>query len=179
MARLKVVEPAEAQGETKEVYEAVQEAMGAVPNICKGLANSPAALKALLAMDNAMRGAALTEAERHLVQLVTSQVNGCDYCLSAHTLLGRQSGLSDDMMAAARSGRSIDGREAALIRFARAVVDRRGAVSDVELNEFWQAGYTERHAVEVCAVIAQATFTNYFNHVNETELDFPQAPPVG
>lgn len=176
MTRLSVVQPGQAEGDVRAIYDAVQAQFGTVPSIFQGLGNSPAALSALLAMAEALKSASLTEAEQHVVYLVTSQANNCDYCLSAHTLLGRQSGLSDEEMLAVRRAVAGAGRYLALARFARAVIDQKGFVSDEELEEFRGAGYGDAHVVEVCAVIAQATFTNYFNHVHDTPLDFPLAP---
>ncbi|MFW6189329.1 MAG: carboxymuconolactone decarboxylase family protein [Planctomycetota bacterium] len=176
MPRLNEVEPEEATGETAEIYDAVKQKYGSIPNLLKGLANSPAALKAYLGIGEAMEGAALTEAEQHVVYLVASQNNQCSYCISAHSYLAEQSGLSGDEVMEVRQGMPDEPRRRALVRFARAVIAEKGFVSDEQLREFRKAGYGDAHAAEVCAVIAQSTLSNFFNHVHETELDFPRAP---
>ena len=178
MARLNEVTLDNADGKAKQALEDVNKAFGAVPNIFKGMANSPAAVQAFLAMDRRLAGGSLTEPERHVVYLAVSQANGCDYCLAAHTLLGKNAGLSDEAMLAVRRGNAADPKHAALAAFARAVVDTKGFVSDDALDAFRAAGYNDTAVVEVVAVVAEATFTNLFNHVNGTELDFPAAPPI-
>jgi uncharacterized peroxidase-related enzyme len=178
MTRLNVVRPEQAEGDVRAIYDAVEAQFGTIPSIFQGLGNSPAALNALVAMAEALKSASLTEAEQHVVYLVTSQANNCDYCLSAHTLLGRKSGLSDEQVLGVRRGDAGAGRYLALARFARAVTEQKGFVTDEDLEDFRRAGYGDAHAVEVCAVIAQATFTNYFNHVHDTPLDFPPAPEL-
>ena len=178
MPRLEQIEPEEATGEAKEALQAVKDAKGAVPNILKGMANSPAALRAYMGMSKALDGAELSEAEQHIVFLVTSEVNGCEYCVAAHTMLARRAGLSDEEILGVRKRQPDRADHQALVDFTRAVIETRGFVSDAKLESFISAGYSEGQAAEVCAVIAQATFTNYFNHVNETELDFPEAPEL-
>jgi uncharacterized peroxidase-related enzyme len=178
MSRLNSVDPAAAEGKVKEILASVEEDLGSVPNIFKGMANSPAALGAYLAIDEAMEGAALTPAEWRVVYLTVSQCNNCTYCLSANTVLGAQAGLSEEQMKAVRRGEVDDEKLNALARFTRAILDKKGFVSDEELEAFRAVGYTDAHAAEVCAVIGQATFSNYFNHVNDTPLDFPRAPEL-
>ncbi len=174
MARLPVVDP---------THESVQDIFGGPLkgkefNIFKGMANSPAVLKLYLAMAGAVDGFSLSPAEREVIQLATAEANGCDYCTAAHTAIGKGAGLSEQQTVEARQGR-IDGDDKlnALAQFASALHSKKGFVSDEDLAEFKSAGYTDGHVAEVVGVYAQAVFTNYFNHVNETEVDFP-APPV-
>jgi uncharacterized peroxidase-related enzyme len=178
MTRLNVVEPDEAEGEVARTYESVRREMGTIPNIFRGMANSPAALRAYLCIDEALEDAALSEAERHIVYLAASQVNECNYCLSAHTLLGKKLGLSEQHLIDVRMGEVGDNKHRALVRFTRSVMENKGSIDDTTLEGFRMAGYGDAHAAEVCAVIAQATFSNYFNHVHETPLDFPEAPQL-
>jgi len=178
MPRLNVVEPADAGSKVKKTYTALEKDLGRVPNIFKGLANSPAALHAYLGIEQALSGALLDEGERHLVYLAASKRNECLYCQSAQVQLAKQAGLDDEAIQAVRRGDPADPKHRALVELTHAIMQTRGHVDDAALTSFRDAGYTDAHIAEVCALIAQSTFSNYFNHVNETDLDFPEAPPV-
>ena len=105
--------------------------------------------------------------------MAVAEANACDYCLSAHTALGHGAGLADDEIAAAREARAADPKAAAALRFARAVVEQRGAVRDQELASVRAAGYTDGEIVEIIAHVALNVFTNYFNRAAQTDVDFP------
>ncbi len=176
MARLKVIEPAQAEGKAKELFEGPLKDMHI--NIFKGMANSPAVLEAYLGMSGALSGGLLSTKERELIMLVVGEANKCDYCLSAHTMIGKQAGLSEADTIAARKGAATDPKHAALCKFAAALHEKNGWVSDEDLDAFRQAGYTDGHVAEVVANYALSIFTNYFNHVNDTEVDLPAAPAL-
>jgi uncharacterized peroxidase-related enzyme len=178
MPRLRKVESKEATGKVKELYDAIDKKMGQIPNIFKGLANSPVALQAYLALDDLIENGELTPQEQQIVRLVTSQYNGCDYCLGAHTMVGKQQGLSDEQMIAVRRGDAKDPAHAALGQFTRRVLETKGFVTDNDINAFRNARYTDAQMLEVVTIMAQKTLSNYFNHIHQTELDFPQAPEV-
>lgn len=174
MARLKVVDPAQAEGKVREIFEGPLK--GKHLNIFKGMANSPAALGAYLGMGSALKGARLSHAEQEVVQLAIGEANECDYCRAAHTAIGTSAGLSEAQTLEARRGELQDPRLDALAKFALALHEKRGWVSDEDLERFRAAGFDDGHVAEVVAVYAQAVLTNYFNHVNKTDVDFP-APP--
>jgi uncharacterized peroxidase-related enzyme len=176
MARLKVVDPKTAQGTVKELFEGPLKTMQL--NIFKGLANSPAALQAYLAMSGALKGGMLTEAEREVIALAVSEQNGCRYCVAAHTMLGKMAGLTEGQTLEARRGALQDRKLDALAKFVRKLNGSRGDVTDADLNDLRAAGYTDGHIAEAVAAHALSVFTNYFNHVNDTELDFPAAPAL-
>ena len=178
MPRLKTVEPNEAQGQIREIYEAIEHKMGTVPNIFKGMAASPVCLRAYLMLDDLVAEGELTGAEQEAVRLVVSQVNGCDYCLAAHTRVGKAHGLTDDQIAAIRQGRPDDDKLAALVTFTLNILETKGNVDDGQLQAFRDAGYTDAHVGDVLTLVAQKTLSNYFNHVHQTKLDFEPAPPV-
>lgn len=178
MPRLKTISPEQAEGKTQELFQAAQKALGRVPNIFQGLGNSPAALKAYMSMDEALAGGNLTEAQRHVVYLAVSEKNTCEYCLAAHTELGRKAGLSEEDMLAVRRRKPQNPKHKALVDLTLAIMDRRGSVSDEALDAFRKAGFDDGHIAEVVGMIAESTFSNYFNHVYQTELDFPKAPSV-
>jgi AhpD family alkylhydroperoxidase len=107
------------------------------------------------------------------IALAVAQANSCDYCLSAHTALGKRAGLSDAEVASARQGRASDPKTAAIVRFARLLVENRGHATDSELAQLHQAGVTEGEIIEIVANTVLNIFTNYLNHVAGTDIDFP------
>lgn len=164
---------AEADAETAATLAAVKAQVGMVPNLYATLAHAPAALNALLAVNQAVAAGVLSAREREIVALATSQANGCQYCLSAHTALGKNAGLSLEQTRLARAGQGADKRAAAIAAFAKALVERNGQVSEETLDGFRRAGLTARDLLEVIANVAATTFTNYVNNVARTEIDFP------
>ena len=176
MARLKVIEPEQAEGKAKELFEGPFKDMHI--NIFKGMANSPAVLEAYLGMEKALSQGLLTAKEREVIMLTVGEANKCDYCVSAHTMLGKQAGLSEEETIAARKGELTNPKLAAVATFASALHEKKGWVSDDDLAAFRNAGYTDGHIAEVVANYVLSTFTNYFNHVNETDVDVPAAPAL-
>ncbi|MDX2146833.1 MAG: carboxymuconolactone decarboxylase family protein [Planctomycetota bacterium] len=176
MPRIAAVDPASASGRAKELFEGPLK--GKHFNIFKSMAASPAVLDAYLAFSGALGQGRLTTAERELLQLAWAQARSCDYCLAAHTAIGKGSGLTEPQTVEARKGRSQDAKHQALIAFALALHEKKGLVSDAELATFKKAGYADADVAEVVANYAMATFTNYFNHVNATPVDFPAAPAL-
>lgn len=177
MSRLKTIDPKKAEGRAKEIFEGPLK--GKHLNIFKGMANSPAALDAYLAFSGALAKGELSEKEREVVQLAIGQENGCGYCLAAHTMIGKNAGLTDDQAIGARRGK-IDGDKKlnALARFSKTLHEKKGNVSENDLKAFKDAGYTDGAIAEVVANYALATYTNFFNHVNETPVDLPEAPSI-
>lgn len=148
-------------------------------NIFKGMANNPDVMQGLLGLGGAIgKSCCLTPREKEAVMLRVSERNGCDYCLAAHTAVAAKKGVSAEDALAFRRGESSDAREQALLHFLDAVMSRQGYVDDADLEAFRAAGFDDAAVVEVCAAIAWMTFTNLFNHVNDTEIDFPLVPEV-
>jgi uncharacterized peroxidase-related enzyme len=177
MPRLTVVDPAASTGQVKEIFEGPLK--GKHLNIFKGIANSPAALQMYLAMSGALHGGELTKAEAEVIQLAVGEANGCGYCTAAHTMAGTKAGLTSEQAIGARQGRIEDDPKLdAIARFAVAMHEKKGFVSDDDLNKIRSAGYSDSHIVEIVAHYALATFTNYLNHVNETVVDFPEPSKI-
>lgn len=176
MARLQTIDPKNAEGKAKELFDGPLK--GKHFNIFKGLANSPAALQAYADMSATLAKGKLDAKEVEAIQLVVGQQNDCGYCLAAHTGLGKQAGLSEEETVAIRKGNPADNKLAALTKFVLALHEKRGFVSDNDLKAVREAGYGDGHIAEAVAVYAMSTFTNYFNHVNQTEVDFPAAPAI-
>jgi len=175
MPRLSVVQPELATGPLKQIYDEVAAQMGKVVNIFQGMANSPAALKAYLSMSAALADGELSPEDREVVYLAVSENNGCHYCVSAHSMLAKQAGLSDDETLAARSFKSQDEKRAALLDFVRKVIATKGFVTDDDIDAVRGAGYSDGQIAESIGYIGLATFSNLFNHVHDTPLDFPPA----
>jgi uncharacterized peroxidase-related enzyme len=162
---------------TAGTLAAVKRAVGMVPNLYATLAKAPAALNALLAVNEAVSAGGLSAKEREIVALATSQANGCQYCLSAHTVLGKNAGLRLEETRLARAGQGADARAAAIAAFAKALIEQHGSVSEQALDGFKRAGLSERDLLEVIANVAATTFTNLVNNVARTTIDFPVVAP--
>jgi uncharacterized peroxidase-related enzyme len=176
--RLASIEPEAATGKTAAIYSQVKTQMHMVPNLFKGLANSPPALQAYLALDQFISQGSLTPVEQQLVRMVTSVHNDCSYCVGAHTLGLKGVGLSDAEILDVRRGKSNDAKLQALIVFTQEILATKGCVSDDDLAAVRAAGYTDANIADITVVIAQKTLSNLFNHVHDTALDFPAAPPL-
>ncbi|MCL6480550.1 MAG: carboxymuconolactone decarboxylase family protein [Firmicutes bacterium] len=174
MPRIAPVDPSKATGRAKELLDAVQRKYGRVANVVAGLANSPAALEAYLKVQEALGSGSLDAKLREQIALVVAQANGCEYCVSAHTAIGKMVGLDDRQVVGARQAATGDARIDAALRFARTVVDRRGWATDEDLAAVRAAGWSDGEMVEILANVVANFFTNYFNHVAGTEVDFPR-----
>ncbi len=156
------------------LLQAVKKQLGMVPNLFRVVGNSPAALEGYLGLNGALAKGSLEAPTRERVALAVAEVNGCDYCLSAHSYLGKNlSKLSDAEIAANRSGGSTDPKADAAVQFAVKLVEARGHVSDADIQAVKRAGYSDAQIVEIVLHVALNTLTNYVNVVAETEIDFP------
>ena len=174
MPRISAVDPAATTGKTKQLLDAVQAKLGLTPNLMKTLAHAPAALEAYLNFNGALASGVLESQFREQIALAVAQANSCEYCLSAHTALGAITGLSQEEIAAGREARSANARRNAGLRFAKTVVVERGNVSDGALAQVRDAGYSDAEIAEIIGHVALNIFTNYFNQVAQTEVDFPR-----
>jgi uncharacterized peroxidase-related enzyme len=171
--RLTTVDPATAEPQARALLGRVERALGVTPNMMKTMANSPAVLDAYLSFSGALSKGRLPAAVQEQIALATAVANECGYCLAAHTVLGSRAGVSDDDLVAGRHARASDPKVEAALRFTLAVISAKGFVSDAELADVRAAGYDDGEIGEIVAAVALNTFTNYFNSVGETQLDFP------
>jgi uncharacterized peroxidase-related enzyme len=141
------------------------------------LANSPAALNAYLASTGALSQGQLTPQQRELLALAIAEINGARYCLFAHYAAARKLGLDDKEIRAARRAISVDPRTHAILRFAQAVALQRGELSDADFQSLRHAGLSDALITEIISHIALNIFTNYFNSVARTDIDFPLLKP--
>ena len=159
---------------SQPLLHGVQKMLGVVPNLFRVAANSPAALEGYLGMFGALGKGSLPAPTRERIALAIAELNGCDYCLSAHTYLGRNLAKLDDAeMAANRNGGSNDAKAEAAVRFARLVAEQRGHVGDAALAAVRAAGYDDAQVVEIVQHVALNVWTNYLNSVAGTVIDFP------
>ncbi len=172
MARINRIDQPE-DPKTRELYDAVTKGMGWVPNMMATMARSPTVLHAYLQFNKILAGGSLPAALRQSISLAVSEADQCNYCLAAHSVLGGKAGLSESDLLDARHGLSSDPKINAALVFARRIVEDRGHVSDADLDEVRRAGYADGQIAEIVANVALTTFTNYFNQVAGTELDFP------
>jgi uncharacterized peroxidase-related enzyme len=163
-----------APAESRALLEAVKKQLGSVPNLFRLVSNSPAALRGYLDMSAALGHGSLAPATRERIALAIAQENGCAYCLSAHTYLGRNLAKLDEAeIAANRRGGSNDAKAAAAVRFAVDVLRKRGRIEDADLRTVRAAGYDDAQLVEIVQHVALNTWTNFINNVSQTAVDFP------
>ena len=178
MQRIPSISPDLASPEQKQIFTNVKQALGIVPNLISTMAQSPAVAHAYLSFSGALAKGSLSPRLREQIALVVGQANSCDYCVAAHTLLGGKAGLSADEAIAARKGNSSDAKTAAALAFAKKLVKERGEVSDADVASLSELGFTPGEISEIVANTALNIFTNYFNHVAGTVVDFPPAPKL-
>ncbi len=178
MSRISPIAPESAVGKAKVLIDAVKGKLGMVPNIARALANSPAALEGYLSMSSALSQGKFSAQLREQIALAVAQANGCNYCLAAHSAVGKMVGLTAEQIMDSRRGSAIDPKSDGVVRFARQIVDKRGLVTDSDVANARQAGLDDSAITEVVANVALNIFTNYFNHVAETDIDFPKVEPL-
>ena len=174
MSRINAVDRNATTDGTRQTFDAIQKRLGMVPNMMRTMAQSPQVLEGYLGLSGALSRGALSGQLQEQIALAVAEVNACDYCLSAHSALGRGVGLSDEQLDASRAGRASDPKASAALQFARTVVERRGGVSDHDLGRIRAAGFSDAEIAEIIAHVALNVFTNYFNRAAETEIDFPR-----
>ena len=178
MSRLNMVDPHQAQGKQKELLDGVQKKLGMTPNLVRVFANSPAVLQGYLSFNEGLGEGALDAKVSEQIALTVAEANGCQYCLAAHSAVGKMLGLNRDEILDARQGISGDSRVDAALQFATSVVENRGWVSNDDLEKVRSAGYNDGEITEIVAHVVLNIFRNYFNHVAETPIDFPKADPL-
>ena len=159
---------------SQPLLQAVKKQLGVVPNLFRLVGNSPAALEGYLGLNGALAKGSLEAPTRERIALAVAEINGCNYCLSAHSYLGKNlAKLSDAEMAANRHGHSADMKADAAVGFAVKLVNARGHVSDADIKAVKDAGYNDAQLIEIVLHVALNTLTNYVNEVAKTEIDFP------
>ncbi|MBT2305039.1 peroxidase-related enzyme [Variovorax paradoxus] len=173
MSRINLVNDAAATDETKALLSEIHGAFGATPNMFRAVANSPAALRSMWGSFGALGGGVVSAQLGEQIAVAIADRNACNYCLAAHTALGRKAGVSAVDMTAAQAGNSSDPQTAAALRFALKLVDTRGQVGEADVQALRAAGLDDAHIVEILAHVALNLFTNYVNVALDVPVDFP------
>lgn len=174
MQRIAALDPARATPQVKGALDAVKAQFGMIPNSIATMAVAPSVLNAYLSFAAAVAEDSLPAPLRERIALAVAGANACDYCASAHQALGKRAGLSAEEVARNLRGDSSDARAKAALVFARTIVVERGRVTDADLAAIKMAGFSEAETLEIVANVALNIFTNYFNHVADTDVDFPR-----
>ena len=173
MSRISIPAHDDVPEASKPILDAVQKQLGVVPNMYRLIALSPAALQGFTANNGALTKT-LDVKTRERIALAVAQVNGCDYCLSAHSYLSLNlAKIGPDEIALNRKGQSGDAKADAAVHFAAKVVRERGHVTESDIKAVRAAGFSDAQIVEILAVTAENIFTNVLNVVAETDIDFP------
>jgi AhpD family alkylhydroperoxidase len=159
------------------LFDNLKKALGMVPNLYATLAHSEHALGNYLAFQNGKTS--LSAKAREVVNLVVSQINGCEYCLAAHTVIGGMVGFTpEQVLEIRRGGASFDARLDALARLVRSIASERGHADPALVQAFFDAGWTKGNLVDAIVVIGDKTVTNYLHATTKVPVDFPPAPPL-
>ena len=174
MSRIKIVTNEAANSEQKALFDAIQGKLGMVPNFLRILGNSPVALNAFLGLYGVAGAGSLDPLTRERIALAVAEQNACQYCVSAHTAIGANAGLSGAEMQANRAGTSQNAKAAAAVKFARALVEHKGGVSTEEISEVRNAGYSDADLAEIIMHVGMNLITNIVGKASRVEIDFPQ-----
>ena len=156
----------------KPILEGAKRALGFVPNLYAGMAEAPAILEGYTTLSGIFDKSDLSATERQIILMTNNRLNGCVYCMAAHTTISQGAGVPDDIIASLREGTPIaDSKLEALRRFAEVINETRGWPSDADLDAFFQAGYTQQTMLEVILGTSLKVLSNYTNHVAQTPLD--------
>ena len=166
----------DAPAASQALLDGVQKSLGSVPNLFRIIANSPSALEGYLGLNGALGKGRLAPATRERIALAVAEINGCAYCLAAHTYLGTNvAKLTSAEIAANRKGGSTDAKADAAVRFAAEIARKRGRLDNHAVDRVRTAGYSDAEIVEIIVHVALNTLTNYVNEVLDTDIDFPAA----
>ena len=178
MPRISVPTPEEVPTDSKPTLDVFTKNIGFTPNMLATFALSPIAFNAWATLRRAL-GKSFDVKTRESISLAVSEVNGCDYCLGAHSHGAAQARMSADEIILARKGHASDPKRDAAVQFARKVIETRGHVGDADLKAVRDAGYTDANIIEIVALVAMYSLTNFFNNVFDPEKDFPAVTQAG
>jgi len=173
MQRIKPIEQSTAVGKTAQLFETIQSQMGMIPNILSTIGQSSVALEGYLDFLNALNNGELSLQLREQIALCTAGVNQCDYCASAHSLMARNAGLTEQEVVSNLAGKSKDRQSQSALTFVSRILTKRGNIREEDLIDIRDAGFSEAEIVEIVANTIMNVFTNYFNHIAKTVIDFP------
>ena len=168
---------AEVSENNQGIFDNLQKGLGFVPNLYAYFAKNETALGDYLALQS--RKNTLRAKEREVINLVTSQINGCRYCQSAHTVLGKMNGFSEEQILEIRKGSApFDSKLDALVKFTASTVENRGRATEESKEAFFEAGYTEANLIDVVIIIGDKIISNYIHNLTSFDIDFPVAEEI-
>ena len=173
MSRIPLINSADTTADRKTILSEIHSAFGTTPNMFKAVANSPAALKSMWGSFGALGSGVISAKLGEQIAVAIANRNSCEYCLAAHTALGRKAGATSQEMTSAQEGLSDDPKSAAALNFALAVVEGRGQVEESDVQALRTIGYSDEEIVEILAHVALNLFTNYVNVAFAVPVDFP------
>lgn len=174
MSRIALVNLQNTTGEQKEILAQIDSAFGVTPNMFKTIANSTAALKMMWSAFGALGGGKLSIKLGEQIAVAVADINRCEYCLAAHTALGKRAGLTTEVMSQAQAGKSADPKTQAALTFAVKLVKEKANVVPDDISSLKNVGYTDEDIVEILAHVALNIFTNYTNVAFDVPVDFPK-----
>ena len=172
--RIETLNPETTTGKSKELFDAVQNKLGFIPNLIKVFGNSPVTLQSYLSLGELNGSGNFSNKFREQLALAIAEENTCNYCLSAHTAIGKMNGLTENEIEENRQGASSDAKVQAGLQFAKSVTRNRGNVTSNDIQAVKEAGYNDGDILEIVLNVVANTLTNYVNHIAETEIDFPK-----
>jgi uncharacterized peroxidase-related enzyme len=179
MPRSTALKPEQVPADSKPTLDSFTKSIGFTPNMMTIFAQSPIAFNAWANLLGAL-SKALDVKTRDSIGLAVSEVNGCNYCLTVHSYTAEHMAkLPGNEIMLARKGHATDPKRDAAIQFARKVIESRGNVSEVDVKAVRDAGYTDANVIEIIALVAMYSLTNFLNNVFDPEKDFPAVRPAG
>jgi uncharacterized peroxidase-related enzyme len=164
--------------ETQQIFDQIQKQIGKVPHLYAAIGHSVVALKAFLQFEEILSHGVFTAKEREAIALAVSEVNGCDYCLAAHTGAAMKRGFSKDETLSIRKGEADDDKLNAIVQLAKSIAENKGAPNHELLENFYAVGYNEGGLMELVGLITVRIFTNYVYAITNVPIDFPLAEPL-
>ena len=178
MSRLETVDRNNTSDKTGRLLDGVEKKLGMLPNMIATMAHSESVLQSYLSFSQSLSTGVIPPTLREQIALTVAESNQCGYCLAAHSAIGASVGLTGDELSDARLAASLDRKTEAALRFARRIVLSQGGVSDEDVAAVRDAGYGDEEIAEIIGHVALNTFTNYFNRVADTSIDFPRVPEL-
>lgn len=178
MPRIEALTDDQADGQAAELFSAITQKVGKVPNLYRTLGQAPSVLAGLLQLGEVLDGGSLSAPVKEQIALRVANRNGCEYCETAHTAIGKMVGLSEDQTVAARQGSADDAKAQAILQLVDAILEREGFVTDDQLAAARDAGISDAEVFEVTGQVIKNFFTNFVNHIAQTEVDFPKIPQL-
>ena len=175
MKVLKALSNEQADVQTKEIFNNIQQKIGRVPNLYAAIGNSPNLLSGFLQFGEALSKGVFSKKEQEAIALAVSQSNGCAYCISAHTTMGKMAGFSEEETLELREGTSKSKKLNALTNLALEITENKGQASSESIEHFFASGYNETAFAELIGLVSLRIFTNYIFTNGDFEIDFPKA----